>query len=407
MKRNKMKLKYSVGCLAFLLCLAAFSSCRKGDEYKKFFGDGELIYASRVDKVIVHPGNRRMLLSAILSDDPLVTKIKVSWHEGRDSLLQAIVRTPGKDTLNLMIDNLDEGSYNFVVYTYDDKNRPSVALNVSGTVYGDSYGSSLANRRIKALKYGANENILNFSWASPNIDDIGVELLYKHKDGGIRTKMFLPGNADTTLSDFDANTNFKYRTLFKPDSNAVDTFSVAYAELVVPGFERELDKAKFKEYVLPTDATTAHGWLMPFMWDGNYDPGNGFATINQMPQWFTFDTGVSASPSKFKIWQAADRIYEKENMRKFEIWGSSNPAADGSWTNWTKLSDCESRKPSKLPGTEKNDADIAFAKAGEDFILPEGLPKVRYIRIRVLETWGTANFATVGELSVYTKDKNN
>ena len=399
-----MKFKYIVECLAFLLGIAAFSSCRKGDEYKKFFGDGELIYASRVDKVIVHPGNRRILLSTILSDDPLVSKIKVSWNEGRDSLVQTIIRGPKKDALNLMINNLDEGVYNFVMHTYDDKNRSSVALNVSGTVYGESYSSSLGNRRLKALKYGAGENILNFSWASPNLDDIGVELLYKHKDGTMRTKMFLSNKVDTTLTDFDANTNFRYRTLFKPDSNAVDTFSVAYVELVVPGFERELDKSKFKEYVLPTDATTNHGWVMPNMWDGNYD--NGFATINRMPQWFTFDTGVLASPSKFKIWQAADRIYAQENMRKFEIWGSDKPAPDGSWDNWTKLASCESRKPSGLPGIEKNEADIAFAKAGEDFVLSEGLPKVRYIRIKVLETWGKANFATIGELNVYTKDRN-
>jgi len=399
-----MKLKYIVECLAVLLCLAAFSSCRKGDEYKKFFGDGELIYASRVDKVIVRPGNRRMLLSTILSNDPLVKKIKVSWNQGQDSLVQNIVRTPGNDTLNLMIDNLNEGGYNFVFHTYDNENRPSVALNVSGIVYGESYTSALLNRRIKALKYGPNENTLHFSWASPNLDEIGVELQYRHKDGGMRTKIFLPNSKDTTLYDFDANTNFKYRTLFKPDSNAVDIFSVNYKEIVVPGFERELDKAKFKEYVLPTDATTNHGWVMPNMWDGNYD--NGFATINRMPQWFTFDIGVSASPSKFKIWQAADRIYEKENMRKFEIWGSDSPAADGSWESWTKLADCESIKPSKLPGTEKNDADVAFAKAGEDFVMPAGLPKVRYIRIKVLETWGKSIFPTIGELSVYTKDKN-
>ncbi|WP_343559105.1 DUF4998 domain-containing protein [Sphingobacterium sp.] len=402
-----MKHKYIVASWAILLCIAAFSSCRKGDEYKKFFGDGELIYASRVDKVIVHPGNRRILLSTILSDDPLVSKIKVSWNEGKDSLVQTITRERGKDTLNLMINNLNEGVYNFVIHTYDDKNRTSVALNVSGTVYGESYSSSLGNRRLKALKYGADDNILNFSWASPNLDDIGVELLYRHKDGAMRTKMFVSNKVDTTLTDFDASTNFRYRTLFKPDSNAVDTFSVAYVELAVPGFERELDKAKFKEYVLPTDATTNHGWLMPFMWDGNYDPGNGFATINQMPQWFTFDMGVSATPSKFKIWQAADRIYAQENMRKFEIWGSDMPAGDGSWGNWTKLASCESRKPSGLPGTEKNDTDIAFAKAGEDFILPQGLPKVRYIRIKVLETWGQSIFTTIGELSVYTRDKNN
>ncbi len=70
--------------------------------------------------------------------------------------------------------------------------------------------------------------------------------------------------------------------------------------------------------------------------------------------------------------------------------GSNNPAADGSWDSWTKLMDGTSVKPSGLPIGTNSPEDIALVGAGEEFIFPENTPDVKYIRIKVLETWSGA-----------------
>jgi len=106
-----------------------------------------------------------------------------------------------------------------------------------------------------------------------------------------------------------------------------------------------------------------------------------------------------------KEWQAPDRLYSQQDVKRFEVWGSNDPAADGSWDSWTKLLTCESIKPSGLPTGQTSEEDVAYAKAGERFVFPEGTPAVRYIRIKVLETWGEDNWSTTSELTFWTGER--
>lgn len=399
-----MKRIYNMACFSALIGCLSLSACRKEDAYKKFMKGGEISYAGRVDSVIVHPGNLRIQLSLALGSDPLVTKVKAFWNERRDSVEMAVKRSSGKDTVNLVIGNLKEGNYNFSVFTYDNKNNSSVVVNTSGTVYGPSYHSSLVNRRLKDLGFSVDGNKLELNWAVASIDEAGVELKYIGQDGLEKTVIVPAKQLKTELADAKDGTAFKYRSLFKPEPNAIDTFSPEYTNLTIPFFERKLDKTLFKEFILPTDARTAHAWLMPYLWDEKYDPP-GFATTNGKPVWFTFDTGVSSTLTRFKTWQANDRLYKGESVRKFEVWGSNDPNPDGSWESWTKLMDAESIKPSGLPLGQNSAADIAYAKAGEEFVLPAGTPKVRYIRLKLLENWGNGSFMAMEEITLWTKDR--
>lgn len=397
-----MKLIYNVICFCTILwCL---SSCTKEDAYKEFMKGGEISYAGRVDSITVHPGNQRIQLSLALGSDPLVTKVKAFWNDHRDSTILTVNRTSGKDTVNLIISNLTEGNYNFSVFTMDNKNNSSVAVNASGTVYGPSYFNSLVNRRIKELGFSNDGTKLELSWAAPSIDEIGVELRYLGTDNQEKIFVVPGGQLKTELTAVKDGSVLKYRSLFKPEPNAIDTFSPEYTAVNIPFFERKLDKSKFMELILPGDARTAHGWLMPFLWDDKYNPP-GFATTPGVPLWFTFDTGVSSTPSRIRTWQANDRLYSGESVRKFEVWGSNDPNPDGSWSSWTKLLTAESVKPSGLPLGENTAADIDYAKAGEEFVFPAGLPKVRYIRLKLLENWGGAGFMTMEEITLWTNDR--
>ena len=60
---------------------------------------------------------------------------------------------------------------------------------------------------------------------------------------------------------------------------------------------------------------------------------------------------------------------------------------DGSDEGWTMLGEFQSVKPSGLPVGTLTDADIAYARAGESYDIPE-VGVFRYLRIKVLESWG-------------------
>ena len=407
-KKHVMKtIPYLVLLMSILAYAILLSSCTKttGDAYKKYEKGGEITYPGRADSVLVHAGYNRVQLSIVLGNDPLVTHLRVYWNNQLDSTDVAVKRTNSKDTVNVVIPNLIEGNYNFTVFTYDNQNHKSVVVNASGIVYGQSYLNSLVNRVLKSVTPSTDGNKIELSWGEPAAGELGVEINYTGQTGTPRKIVISPKEINTVLPDYQESTVLTYRSLYKPDSTAFETFSPAYSSVTLPKFERQLDKSKFALLVLPTDvADGGYGWLQQYLWDEKYNPP-GFATENKIPCWFTFDSGVLAAISRFKVWQANDRLYDKESVKTFELYGSNNPNSDGSWESWTKIGSYASVKPSGLPNGQNSDADVAFAKAGEEFKVADGTAKFRYYRFKLLTNWGNSSFMTMEEFTFYTHDR--
>jgi hypothetical protein len=184
--------------------------------------------------------------------------------------------------------------------------------------------------------------------------------------------------------------------------NTTDTLT----DILTPLFEQELDKSFFVQWNLPTDEPSAYGWTIPMLWDGSIADGSGFHTgSTTWPQWITFDLGVTVKLSRFRYWQrqAWDAGFADRNVKKMEIWGSMNPNSDGSWDNsWEYLTTAESKKPSGLPLGQVSDEDIQLLNDGEEFTFPLEGPVIRYIRVKVLETWaGTIGAWYIMEFSFW------
>lgn len=397
-------IKYFKSVFLVVTCLFIFS-CTKEDDYKKYTAGGEITYPARIDSVIVQSGNKRVRLRLALGSDPSITKVKVFWGNRTDSAEANVTRTKPIDTVDMVIGNLNEGVYNFDVYTYNSKNNISVVKHGSGNVYGENYTSTLSNRIIQSLTQDANGNVV-IKWFSPLTGEKEIELKYKNSKGDDVTQKVQGDALSTEIADYKDKTVLSWRSVFLPDSNAFDTFTLDYSTVELPEYERQLPKSGFSEKILPTDVLEGgFGWLMPSLWNDTYK-GNGFATQpgKPLPVSFTFDTGVSNRINRFKYWMPEDRIFNLEAVKSFEIWGSNNPAADGSWASWTLLRTCESVKPSGSPVGTNTAEDVAAAAAGQEFIMPAGTPKTRFIRIKVLSNWGNGSFQALGEFTFYTKE---
>jgi hypothetical protein len=399
-----MKKLKIIKSLLFLCIAVSMTSCVKKDEYKKYVLNGEIVYPGKADSVIARSGHNRVQLDVAMANDPLVTKLKVYWKNFQDSAEVAVGKITGKDTVKILVPNLTEGNYNFTLYSYDAKGNKSVGTTVAGQVYGNTYLTSLNTRLLKSVAQSADGSKVILNWGSPSAGETGAEISYTDADGTAK-KIIMPADtASITISSFKDGSTFTYRSVFKPDSLSIDSYFSEAGTGTLPRFERQLDKSLFKAMILPTDVLDGgFDWLMEFLWDDNFNPP-GFATEAVIPCWFTFDMGQSVSLSRLKYWQPADRIYSQQSVKKFEVWGSNSPDADGGWTNWTRLTTCESVKPSGLPDGQINGDDAAYANSGEPFQFPEGLPKFRFIRIKVLEVWGDGPFAAMEEFNFYTHD---
>ncbi|WP_158563328.1 DUF5000 domain-containing lipoprotein [Chitinophaga silvatica] len=170
--------------------------------------------------------------------------------------------------------------------------------------------------------------------------------------------------------------------------NQSDTLTVE----LTPLYEKLLDKTKFREVKLPGDVD--YGWGLPISNIWNNALWHSADKLTGMPMWITFDLGVTAQLSRIGLWQRPNEwIYLQNNVRQFEIWGSTNPASDGSWGSWTKLIEHTVVKPSGLPVGQVNQADKDAAAAGEQMDVPLNAPKVRYIRVKILRTWTDGGYA--------------
>lgn len=188
-----------------------------------------------------------------------------------------------------------------------------------------------------------------------------------------------------------------------------NTSDTVFKELT-PLFEKMLDKTKFREIKFPGDGpvyTTEWNIAYPFIWDGRYSStfnspydGNGNNWLNLStngptdgrPIHITIDLGQTVHISRFRL----NHYYRfiNKGLRKYELWGSNNPPADGSWNNWTKILYYEQEKPSGLQGEQYNDADAEVWLRGDMANFPDGLPAFRYIRIKCLENWmGNGNMS--------------
>ncbi len=214
-----------------LTLVALWASCHKIDDtYRDFLKDGEIRYGKRPDSAWVSPGDGRAKVSLILSGTNY-SKYAIYWNDGADSLIGQISFKNQLDTVSALIDPLAEGAYTFEFYTYDLEGHKSIKSDTIGTVYGDEYRATLFNRVTKVFKLDDLGKPM-IVWDPGSVrGGIGIELLFKDV-ASMEHHIKRPITEDTTRINYELlDGSLQFRTLFMPDSNAIDTFYTNYQSL--------------------------------------------------------------------------------------------------------------------------------------------------------------------------------
>jgi len=176
---------------------------------------------------------------------------------------------------------------------------------------------------------------------------------------------------------------------------------------LTPLYEILLDKSKIKGVALPNDAPLGYGGHIGGLFNDTYDRSGGdyhTGDAARMPQWFTFDLGEKAKLSRLTWWMRADGtrwIYNLHNPRFVEIWGSNDPAPDGSWESWELMAEHEQIKPSGLPVGQLTNDDIDAAEAGETVTFSPETPAYRFIRFKTLRNWSDGTYVNFVEMTLW------
>ncbi len=400
--------------IGILLLGVVVMSCSKMDEYKKFTDGKEISYAGKADTVKVFSGMNRVKISWMLLSDPKINKTVIYWGNRSDSVVVNVERKPGVETLSYLLEGLKEGNYSFELVTYDNLGHKSVPAFKSAKVYGDKYVSSLLDRALLSTEL-VTQNTIMLKWGDAEATSTGVEILYQKENGTSQLIKLANTDKELVLNNYLKGSQFKYRTLFVPDSMVIDTFRTAYKS-TAPIYEKRLDKSLFKDVTFPGDAaiyTNASNINKKFIWDGTFsssfdDPYGNYLNLTTndanktQPLHISFDLGVTEQLRRFKLNHYY--TYEDRAIRQYEIWGSANPPADGSWTGWVKMASVEQLKPSGKPIGSYNEADKVAWVNGDNVIFPSDLPKVRYIRIKCLKNWKGETNMSFSEVTFWAVD---
>lgn len=390
-----------------LCCL--FACSQKPDDFKEFLNGQEIKYPGAITKTFIKPGNLRMGIGWAPSPDPSVTKYKIYWNNNRDSVEVAATSHNPADTIYSIVNNLQEYTYSFFVYSFDSKGNRSIPVEIQNAqVYGNTYRQSLLNRPInltnpyKLLNDEGSEITLNF--LQPDSTNIITYIRYINLADETKEVSLLPQDNSITLNDYKYGTKVAYQSSYKPNRMALDTFPTT----IVDTFPRiefgivKCDKSLFNGVNLPYDVQPYEGQTGLFrLWDGSEGP-QGYPNIyhtngdSPLPHHFTFDMG---------------KLYD--SLRTMEVTGRNcchNPVQYEVWG----IADI-TNAATTVPGNDPNWKDNALAKGwvllqevnrSDDGTGPYTInfstttPGIRYVRIRVKKVAsGDNNYSNLSELT--------
>ncbi len=402
--------------IVFSLFMIWMTSCDDMNSiHQKYYDWGEDIYTGVVDSLKGYGGFEKVKFSWELNSDPRITRTVIFWNQRTDSVTVDVNRSQsGRLQLEYELQNIAEGSYIFEFITRDNEGHFSLPREIVVQVYGEAYTKSLRNRRISSIVHLEDGTML-LQW-----DPISsVEMQYvtvEYEVNGVKQSIRIENeDNETILAGLNTGDKIRVSTAYLP-KEGLDLLHAPNTEYTMPAFEREINKSKFSILVLAGDNTSVNGVRdLSKIWDGAISNPGILHTVENAPGFnfphhFTFDMGVPAKLSRFRIWPRTDvGPFNGHSPRFFEIWGTDElkrSADDASyWTtdewkaDWKLMGDHEIVKPSST-----SDQTKAWNE-GWEFPVNESVGDVRYIRLVIKSpNWQGSNCVNLGEITLWGDD---
>lgn len=241
-----------------ILAIGILSCTEMNHLHQPYLDEGETIYASKVDSVIIRPGNMRLALD-IYAPSQRAERGIVYWNNDQNSLEFEIEKKNKGEAQELIISELEEGSHIFTFVLFDAYGHKSLPIEAVGTVYGEDYASALLNRVLDGVEI--TDNGVKLLWRSGG-EDLGLLLTYINMRGEKIEITVSPEENETLITDAVPGKEFTYCTFYKPEEDAIDIFT-----------------SKPKTGHFPYETLDRTGWEAIDCSDERADDGGGKAAV--------------------------------------------------------------------------------------------------------------------------------
>jgi len=261
------------------------------DLHKPFIEGGEILYSVKPDSTIAMAGNKRILVRAGFAAAPHVKKVLITWDDGESSQTWDVEGYNDSIMYDFWVENLEEGSYMFTLYTFDKEDNRSVKTDIFGAAYSDKYFSNLENRVFSSypIPYLIEDSLyVLFEQAYEGTSFVEITAPAASGTGEVKGRAWgrdLLG----VIVGADPAQEMTYQTGYLPEATAIDTFLTASETLPAPN----LDISLFSKYGWSVDSVTAACCCKPEdLIDGNpYSEWVGYP--GTFPFFFSLDMNRS------------------------------------------------------------------------------------------------------------------
>jgi hypothetical protein len=397
MNTFKIKILFFLGLLTSL-----FYSCDDMDSIHREYLNGEIIYSGKLDTLNVRPGYKRAQVDGYTKFLGNSNKVIIQFDDRSEEF---VVTGNEGEIMSMIIENLDESSYEFDVQSQDINGNFSVLQKVAGSAIGDIFVSDQDPRKLIDFTNTNDGTFANFLGNSDSQYVIFTELDYEQENGDTYKDTVFFDQSRIKLIDFKPLGSLKTKSHIQSGLNGIDTIPLNEVDYTLPSLPySELSKDIIQIVQMPSDIIGDYGSANPkeFLFDGdsNWYGGNEKTFLSrpgQIPHHFTIDLGVKTTLRKVKIDMPDHKLFNKNNVTSVQIWGredlknaETNSSSENDFINagWKLLH-------------EKNIDGESLSS--DSFIIQPSNRKVRYIRYRATSTVENIS-SQLTELTFYGQD---
>jgi hypothetical protein len=336
----------------------------------RFYNEGEIIYASKVDSVAAHTGYKKVGVDIFIKISR-IDKVRIYWNNYRDSV--DVPTGNQKGTFSKTIENMVESSYIFQIVSIDNYGNKSLPVELPGEVIGDNFMSLLRNRNVMSAVY-TGDNEVTINWGnSPNYS-VDCKLTYTNTANQTATIDVLASDNTTVITDWKSG--LSYYTRFLPSESAMDILSIDATNITI--WKEFSDKSKWS-----VDSYTGdqHEHMSPDnVIDG--DPMSTWHTNASLnfPYYIIIDFGEPLQIDGIVFQNRLDDLSGGTNWPKQVKWEASNDL-----NNWETILSFNEMTQTK-----------------DELWLPCTSPmSAQYLKFNMYNGWNGQPYGYIGEMGIF------
>ena len=378
---------------------AIYFSCTDMDSIHEEYLNGETIYAGQLDTLNIRPGFYRAQLEGYTQFLGTSNQLIIEFN-GETQLFP--IGDNLSDIFSVIIEDLEEGSYEFTVSTQDPNGNLSVSQVVAGSVVGDEFVMDQDAREVLDFSFESEGDYVNFYGNAESEYVIYTLIDYENEEDEIVNDTVFYEDNRLKLINFKPLGNMLTTSVIQSGLNGIDSIVLDPLQYTLPELPyAELNKDFIRLVNMPSDNPGTFNGANPteYLFDGDgssdgTDTNTYHSGLNSIPHHFTVDLGVKTDLRKVKLNLVDPTINPSNNPTQVQIWGRDN-------LNFAETSSSSESEFISASWQLLYEGEIdGLNEDTHSFILPPASSLMRYIRYRVTGSVGGES-AQLTELTFY------